>query len=141
MNHFEEAYLHIKAEKSVAMMKWKGLAKTDDYRKGFESFLQLLKDGKHLLWLFDYTDAKVIDVKDQKWTTGEWLPSAMKVLKGDLQRVAVILSKDIFNKVAVRVIMTHIARQAQVEVAYFDDQEDAMDWLMQSEPVSEVATA
>jgi hypothetical protein len=139
MNHFEEAYLHIKAEKSIAIMEWKGLAKTDDYRKGFESFLQLLKNGKYLLWLFDYTDAKVIDVKDQKWTTGEWLPSAVKVLKGDLQKVAVIMSKDIFNKVAVRVIMTQIAQQTQVEVAYFDDKEDALDWLMKHETVAEMA--
>lgn len=139
MNHFEEAYLHIKAEKSIAIMEWKGLAKTDDYRKGFESFLQLLKNGKYLLWLFDYTGAKVIDVKDQKWTTGEWLPSAIKVMKGDLQKVAVIMSKDIFNKVAVRVIMTQIAQQTQVEVAYFDDKEDALDWLMKHETVAEMA--
>ena len=137
MNYFEEAYLHIKAEKSVATMEWKGLAKTDAYRKGFESFLKLLTEGKYLFWLFDYTDAKVIDLKDQKWTTGEWLPSAMKVLQGNLSKVAVIMSNDVFNKVAVRVIMTYIIQNSHAEVAYFNNKKDAMEWLMQEQEVHE----
>lgn len=136
MTYFNEAFLQIKAEKSVAVMEWKGLAKSDAYRKGFEQYLKLLIEGKHTLWLLDFTNGKVIDVKDQKWTTDEWLPKAVANLRGNIQKVAVILSNDVFNKVASRVIATTISKLTEAEIAYFNDKRDAMDWLMQHETVA-----
>lgn len=136
MTYFNEAYLQIKAEKSVAVMEWKGLAKSDAYRKGFEQYLKLLLEGNYTHWLLDFTNGKVIDVKDQKWTTDEWVPSAVTALKGNIHKVAVILSTDVFNKVASRVIVTTIAKLSGAEVAYFDDKRDAMEWLTQYETVA-----
>ena len=136
MIYFDEPFLQIKAEKSVATMEWKGLAKSDAYRKGFEQYLKLLIEGKHSHWLLDFTNGKVIDVKDQKWTTDEWLPGAVTALRGNIQKVAIILSNDVFNKVASRVIATTIAKLTEAEIAYFDDKRDAMDWLLQEETVA-----
>lgn len=136
MTYFDEAFLQIKAERSVAVMEWKGLAKSDAYRKGFEQYLKLLMEGKHSHWLLDFTNGKVIDVKDQKWTTDEWLPGTVAALRGNIQKVAVILSNDVFNKVASRVIATTISKLTEAEIAYFDDKRDAMDWLTQHETVA-----
>ncbi|WP_448518494.1 STAS/SEC14 domain-containing protein [Rhodoflexus sp.] len=136
MTYFDEPFLQIKAEKSVATMEWKGLAKSDAYRKGFEQYLKLLIEGKHSHWLLDFTNGKVIDVKDQKWTTDEWLPGAVAALRGNIQKVAIILSNDVFNKVASRVIATTIAKLTEAEIAYFNDKRDAMDWLLQEETVA-----
>lgn len=140
MSYFEEEYLHIDSEESIAVMQWLGLAKADDYRKGWEAFSELLEEEKNTLWLFDFQKGKVVDIKDQKWTTGEWIPSAMETLdETGLKKVAVILSKDIFNKVAVRVIMGALSQESEdTEIAYFDSKDDAMDWLMTPEEEGEL---
>lgn len=139
MSYFEEEYLHIKSEESIAIMEWKGLAKTDAYRRGFEAFLEMLEESEHTLWLTDFTGGKVIDIKDQKWTTDEWLERALDVVGESLKKVAVILSTDIFNKVAVRLIMNAITQNTEAEIAYFEDKEDAMDWLVTHENEDELA--
>lgn len=136
MIYLNEPYLQIKVDKSVAVMEWKGLAKGDAYRKGFEQFLKAVKEHQINNWLLDFTNGKVIDVKDQKWTTDEWLPHAVMMLGGNIQKVAVILSTDVFNKVASRVIATTIAKLSDAEIAYFDDRRDALEWLAQYETVT-----
>ena len=141
MSYFEEEYLHISSEESIAIMEWKGLAKTEAYRKGFETFLEMLEEGEgeQTLWLTDFTGGKVIDIKDQKWTTDDWLERALDVVGESLKKVAVILSTDIFNKVAVRLIMNAITQNTEAEVAYFEDKDDAMEWLMTHENEDELA--
>jgi hypothetical protein len=139
MSYFEEEYLHIISEESIAIMEWKGLAKTEAYRRGFEAFLEMLEEGEHTLWLTDFTGGKVIDIKDQKWTTSEWLDRALEVVGDSLKKVAVILSTDIFNKVAVRLIMNALTQNTDAEVAYFEDKDDAMEWLMTHENEDELA--
>lgn len=136
MTYFDEAFLQIRAEKSVAIMEWKGLAKSDAYRKGFEQYLKLLMEGGYSHWLLDFTNGRVIDIKDQKWTTDEWLTKVAVSLKGNIQKVAVILSNDVFNKVASRIIATSISKLTEAEIAYFDNKRDAMDWLTQYETVA-----
>ncbi|MDW8205057.1 MAG: STAS/SEC14 domain-containing protein [Cytophagales bacterium] len=136
MIYLNETFLQIRTEQSVAIMEWKGLAKGEAYRKGFEQYLKLLLEGKYTHWLLDFTNGKVIDVKDQKWTTDEWLPHAVATLKGNIQKVGIILSTDVFNKVASRVIATTISKLSEAEIAYFDDKRDAMAWLTQPEAVA-----
>lgn len=132
MNYFEKEYIHIKTEESIAIMQWLGLAKTEAYRTGWENFAKLIEEQNQPNWLLDFSGGKVIDIQDQKWTSEEWVPNTMDALEGKekrLQKVAVILSSDIFNKVAVRVIMGSLEKKSGAEIAYFDDGDDAMEWL------------
>ncbi|MCC5943750.1 MAG: hypothetical protein JJT94_02360 [Bernardetiaceae bacterium] len=132
MQHYlEESYLHIKAGESVAVMHWLGLAKTDAYRKGWETFAQMVEEKQLRLWLLDFSGGKVIDVKDQKWTTEEVLPKTIQNLGSEgLHKVAVILSSNIFNKIATRLIMGAISAHSGVDVAYFENSKAASEWLM-----------
>lgn len=132
MQYFEDTFLEIRQEESVAVMEWLGLAKTHDYRLGHEKFLELLQSQETPsgYWLFDYQAGKVIDVKDQNWTTDEWYQSVLEIPNFELKKIGVVMSMDIFNKVAVRIIITKIEQQSDSEVAYFENQEDALDWLM-----------
>lgn len=138
MNYFEEDYITIDVEESVGIMEWLGLAKTDEYREGMNQFLDMVKEHKPSLWLFNYAQGKVIDVKDQKWTTDEWLEDVEEVAGDDLKKVAVISSKDVFNKVAVRMIVTKLSAALDIDVAYFEDIDEAMEWLQTGEVAEEV---
>ncbi|TAF67440.1 MAG: hypothetical protein EAZ55_03755 [Cytophagales bacterium] len=139
MSYFEEEYIIINTEEeSVANMEWLGLAKTEAYRTGMEQFLKLLEEHKSTLWLLNYAQGKVIDIKDQKWTTEEWLPVALNHIDHNLKKVAIILSQDIFNKVAVRLISGQIEQNSTAEIAYFENKSDAIDWLLTAEPQDQV---
>ncbi len=138
MRYYETDFLIIETEDEIAIMKWLGLAKTDNYRAGHNQFTELLKESPSKLWLFDYQQGKVIDVKDQGWTVEEWFPEALEVIEKDLQKIAVIMSKDIFNKVSVRIITDKISKQFDMDIAFFESSEDAKEWLAAPAETSEV---
>ena len=132
MNYFEETYLRLRIEEqNIAVMEWLGLAKTEAYRKGYEKFAELLKEKKPAFWLWDCRGGVVIDVKDQKWTMDEWSAMVLNnaTTYGNPTKVALVTSKDIFNKMAMRLIVSNIAQKGKVETAYFDTKEAAIEWL------------
>lgn len=143
MNYFEEEYLHIKTEESIAIMQWLGLAKTEAYRSGWDNFAKLIDEQNQPNWLLDFSGGKVIDIQDQKWTSDEWVPHTMDTLEEKQkrpQKVAVILSTDIFNKVAVRVIMGSIEKNSTAEIAYFETEEEAISWFHTTNEAVQIAT-
>lgn len=129
MENFEEEFLKITFEEPVAVMEWLGLAKTDNYRLGHNQFTKMLREHPLRRWLFNYKQGRVIDIKDQNWTTEEWFPEALAVLENDLYKIGVVLSSDIFNKVAVRIITEKIRNEYDIEIAFFEDEDEAMEWL------------
>jgi hypothetical protein len=133
MTYFEDEFLFIEQEpqSNIAIMKWKGLAKSDDYRNGYNTFLDMLKnkEKKSALWLFDFTNGKVIDIKDQQWTINEWIPSLSEINDFILKRIAIIPSSDVFNKVAARIIMNKLVQISEPDISYFDNTEEAINWL------------
>lgn len=141
MIYFEDEFLSVRDIESgkISSMIWKGLAKADDYRNGYNMFLEMLqKQEKHDgLWLFDFTFGKVIDVKDQQWTINEWIPCLLELSNFVLKRIAVIPSSDVFNKVAARIIMNKIAQTSEIEISYFDNEDDATIWLLEAFPQAE----
>jgi|GEM_PF-1672733 len=128
---FEDACVHISQDNGIAVMQWLGLAKSPEYRQGYEQFLAMLQQAEKPLryWLFDCTGGKVVNIQDQNWTIANWYEGLAENITHLPKRMAVILSQDIFNKIANRVIMTRIALQAEAELAYFADEEEATDWL------------
>lgn len=136
MIYLDAPCVQVRLEKSIAIIEWKGLAKGEVYRKAYEQLEKLTKEKNVSLWLMDFSGGKVIDIKDQKWTTDEWAPQAASTLVGKLHKVGVILSTDVFSKVASRVIVTKVQTISGAEVAYFNEKRDAMAWLTQYESVA-----
>lgn len=136
MIYFEDEFLTVKEEEAgkIASMVWKGLAKADDYRNGYNMFLEMLQKQEKSsgLWLFDFTLGKVVDIKDQQWIVNEWIPRLSELSNFVLRKIAAIPSSDVFNKVAARIIMNKIAQEAEIEVSYFDNEEEASSWLLEN---------
>ncbi len=143
---FEDACVHIYQDQGTATIKWLGLAKSPTYRQTYEQFLEMLvlaatEETPLNYWLFDCTEGKVIDIKDQSWTLIDWYEQLEAHTTCLPKRIAVILSKDIFNKIATRVIMSRIAQFAEAELAYFSEEEEAREWLMKPEEMNEELVA
>jgi hypothetical protein len=135
MIYFEDEFLTVKemGAGKISSMIWKGLAKAEDYRNGYDKFLEMLQkqEKPNGLWLFDFTYGRVIDMKDQQWTINEWIPRLLGLSNFILKRIAVIPSSDVFNKVAARIIMNKIAQASEIEISYFENQDDASVWLFE----------
>lgn len=141
---FEDACVQISQDNGVATLQWLGLAKSPEYRQVYEQFLAMLQQAEDPLryWLFDCREGKVVDIKDQNWTIMDWYEQLAENIALLPKRIAVILSHDIFNKIATRVILSRIAQFAEAELAYFGDEEEAIEWLLKpAEAEEELETA
>ncbi|TAF67439.1 MAG: STAS/SEC14 domain-containing protein [Cytophagales bacterium] len=125
----ENNYLKVQTNDSIAIMEWLGLLDTIDYRKGHQDFLQLIEKNENALWLLNYKESENIINEDQDWTVEEWLPKAIQAVSSGVKKIAVIVAKNIFNRISVRIISTYIQKY-QVDIAFFNDELEAKAWLL-----------
>ena len=87
--------------------------------------------GLHQLerWLADLRGMNAILRQDEQWTVNEWFPTLAKT---GLKRMAILMSSDYFNQMSVDRIMQAATPEMPFAVAYFDDAEGALAWLLAS---------
>jgi len=113
---------------NIAFIEWEGSLSSEEYRAGHQEFLSLLREQPNALWLFDYEKGKYISAEDQQWTVQEWFPKAISLLPEGVRKIAVVISNDIFNKVAIRIMTAHLWNH-NIEIAFFDEEKTAITWL------------
>lgn len=132
MEYFKEDYLIIRYEASLDLihLQWNTKFLTDvQYKKGCEAALKLIQEKKCTRWLGDLTNMGVIPLESQHWTNQNWFP---RLFESSLQHMGLIVSKDIFNKVAVNNIINK-ANGISFATKYFQNKEEALVWLKQQE--------
>jgi len=130
MEYFKEDYLTIRYEASLKLihLEWNVKVITDDqYKKGCEAALKLIVEKKCTRWLGDLTHMGIIPIATQHWTNQDWFP---RLFQSSLQHMALIVSKDIFNKVAVNSIIDK-ANGITFSTQYFPTQAEARAWLLE----------
>jgi hypothetical protein len=130
MIYSSENYLdiHKLEEARCILVDWKGFATSEKFRKGLNKGLDALNEFRYKNWLADTRKMKVISASDQDWANTDWFPRA---IKAGMQNMAIIVSEDAFNKMAVANIMSKVPSSA-LTIQYFDKKEDAIAWLKQS---------
>ncbi|MBC7125371.1 MAG: hypothetical protein H5T24_07040 [Bacteroidales bacterium] len=108
-------------------IKWLGLPPSDEFRKGCNAALELMRKHNITKVLTDNTDAKVFAVEDQKWLNEEWLPQAQAF---GYRCSAVLLPNDPFITFAVKNIMAK-RDPKKFTSRFFTDERNALDWLKQ----------
>ena len=111
---------------NAAKMEWRKIATSEQYREGHEKFLELISKEQVVRWVLNFRDAKKIQVPDQNWTIQEWFPRAVQT---SAQKIAIVLSSDIFAQIAVRNIINSVTTSG-LQVAFFETEEDAKGWLI-----------
>jgi hypothetical protein len=117
-------------------LSWTGYAPSVAYRSILNEALANVKalDLQH--WLADLQGMDAIMQQDEQWTTSDWFP---RLGSSGLKRMAILTSSDYFNQMSVDRIMTAATATMPLEVAYFDDVEQAKDWLLSSQRSMEPA--
>lgn len=108
----------------VLAMRWHGFADSREFRTATDYSLQQLRLG-HTRWLADLRRMGVIDPDNERMAIHEWFPQALRL---GLERVAVLPSQDVFNQMAMDNILKRL-RARNLIVAYYIDEEEALQWL------------
>lgn len=77
-------------------------------------------------WIGNTKHAKAIRPVDQEWTVKEWVKGFSKT---NVKRVAVIVSDDIFNKMAIDNLMLKGNEVVKSDTKYFNNLEEAEKWV------------
>jgi hypothetical protein len=116
-------------ESKLVQTQWQGFVNSEEYRQILNTYLQLVSEKEVTRWIGDNTHAKAIRPADQEWTVKEWAPKF--AAQGNVKRMAVIVSTDIFNKMAIDNILLKGGDTVGFDTHYFDNEKAASAWVMQ----------
>ena len=138
MEYFKEEYACVSYDQSLemAIISWDAKFLTHaQYQKATNALLNLIMEKHCTRALCDTTHMGVLPLESQKWTNDVLTP---KYMDSNLQIMAIVTSKDVFNKVA----MTNIVRKAnntQLNTTFFATYPEALAWAKAQKVHSVVA--
>ncbi|MBD0256706.1 MAG: STAS/SEC14 domain-containing protein [Cytophagales bacterium] len=138
-----ESYLTCHYDETVPVVahRWSGYVKSEAFRSGIQQCLaeyaKIKQSAKltHLHWLCNATDLKVLQPADSDWVNNEF---ARELYQNGVRRIAMIVPKDVFAKMATTSFGKSVDKQQQqggitdTIVQYFDSEEKAKQWLKQA---------
>ncbi|MFC6999244.1 hypothetical protein [Rufibacter roseus] len=133
MEYFKSNLITIEydEDKKLARTKWHGFANSEEYREILGIYLQLVREKDVVRWIGNNTDAKAIRPADQEWTAREWAPVFSR--EGKVRKMAVVVAKDIFNKMAVENLVARSNDVIKFVTHFFPDEQNAYEWVMSEE--------
>ncbi|MGV3503073.1 MAG: hypothetical protein ACO1O1_05160 [Adhaeribacter sp.] len=121
--------LYFYAERRMVRALWDGFLSGDSFRSSALTCTQLLEEKAPLYWLADNRKMKAIRQKDQDWFEKEIMP---RLATSSLEKMATLVSEDIFNQMAVESLNTRSTPLVRFENRFFHDQDQALQWLLAS---------
>ncbi|MGF1637513.1 MAG: hypothetical protein ACFCUU_10615 [Cyclobacteriaceae bacterium] len=134
--YFNSSFITIEHDEEIGavIMNWKPVwLKPEEYKAALEKGLQLVKEKNLKNWIANLKEMKLITLENEKWTNEVWFP---KALKSSIRHMALVLSDDVFNKVAVKKIMSEQQVQS-ITTQNFSSVSDAKVWIKEKELVSQ----
>jgi hypothetical protein len=132
MEYYKTDYVQISYQESLqmALITWNiKFISQAQYQQAANALLALILDKHCTRCLCDTTHMGVMPLESQKWTNEVLTP---KYMQSQLQYMAIVTSKDVFNKAA----MSNIVRKAnntQFTTSFFGQPSEAMKWLTQQQ--------
>lgn len=123
-------------ELQLGVGEWKGFVRSKELRKTALNSLAFVNEHNITRWLADRRNMKAIRQQDQEWTVEVFIPL---LLQSSLRRMATVVSKDIFNKMAMESILERSGGFGDIALKEFDNVEDALEWLKQPMEVDNLA--
>jgi hypothetical protein len=118
-------------DRSLGVGVWEGFLSSEEYRTCFLQGLALIEQRKLKKYLLDNRKLKTIRLLDQAWTVAVAGP---RLAMSSLEKVAIIVSEDIFNRMAMDKMFVEGAHFIQFDYAYFREEREAMQWLESGVP-------
>ena len=119
--YFDEA-------RSLGKSEWNGFVSGEDYRESSLACLKLMNEKQVRFWVADDRNMKAIRLKDQEWSNVVLIP---KMLQTSLEKMALIVSTDMFNQLAVDSMIQKASDKLSFEIKYFADLASGEEWIKQ----------
>ncbi len=132
MKVFEKPYItiHYIEEENLVYTEWHGFANSEEYREVLNTYTEVAKKYNVTNWIGNTKNAKAIRPLDQEWTVKEWVHEFAKT---NVKRMAIIVSDDIFNKMAIDNIIRKGNEIVKFDTKYFNNLEEAKKWVLEIE--------
>lgn len=134
--YFKSDYLTIyhNPEKQRAKAVWKGFLTSEQFREGTLRCADFTEQAGIRHWIGDNRRMQAIRIEDQAWFVETLGP---RQLRSPLRKMAVVVSYDIYNQMAVDSLIIRASEMIPYEVRHFMDVETAEEWMDEAEtPVS-----
>jgi len=105
---------------------WNGFVSDNDYKEGLNKMIDFYKEKKVNKWIANLAKMEAISPEMQDWANNDWFPRA---LQAGVKYMAVVVSEDVFNQLAVDIIMTKVADLLTTH--YFSSVDEAKEWIKQ----------
>ncbi len=125
--YFKEDYARVSYDPSMemAIISWNAKFITHaQYEKATHALLKLILEKHCTRALCDTTHMGVLPLESQRWTNEVLTP---KYMESHLQAMAIVTSKDVFNKVAINNIVRK-ANNTQLNTTFFATYQEALAW-------------
>jgi len=135
MIFFKDSYAEVTYDQAAnaVTIVWTTSPTSEEFRTGMNKLIEAMETHKTGRLLTDSRNLGAISEEDQAWSLGEWVEKANKV---GYEKLAIIISKDIFSKMSVEDIMDNV--NEGVSFQYFDDTETARAWLVGNDKTVQV---
>ncbi len=135
MIFFKDSYAEVTYDQvaNVVTIVWTTSPTSGEFRTGMNKLIEAMETHQTGRLLTDSRNLGAISEEDQAWSLGEWVEKANKV---GYEKLAIIISKDIFSKMSVEDIMDNV--DEGVSFQYFDDTETAKTWLVSNDKTVQV---
>ena len=115
-------------DKQLGKAEWRGFLSSPEFRENGLRCAQLCQDEKLERWLADQRTMRAIRQQDLQWAALELLP---KLLATPLRRMAVVVSADIFNNMAMEQLYKRAGSIGDMVIKEFVTEEEALEWLLE----------
>jgi len=124
---YEDKVVRISVEDKLkcVILTWLEVPTSAEFRDSLTTGLEVVKHFRLSRWIGDVRNLGAIEETDQHWSTNIWFPLA---LNAGINKMAIILSDDLFNQLSVEEIMHRVSSPHLVS-HYFSDQEEALSWI------------
>ena len=125
----KDEYVTVGCEPDLRLitLTWTGFAPSPVFRSILEDALLNVRLHNLHFWLADMRQMNAILRQDEQWSANDWFP---RLAACGLQRMAILMSSDYFNQMSVERIMNNATPELPFAVSYFDDPEQAREWLL-----------
>lgn len=120
--------VHYQEEDLLLQAQWLRHVSSEEYRAGVALIKEGILENKASFLLIDSRRISNVPFADQQWIKREIAPD---LVSSGLQKLARVLTEDVFNYISFENLLQTINedRQARVEVAQFTSVEAALAWL------------
>jgi hypothetical protein len=108
-----------------------GRLTAEEHREGFETYLELFRDGNYTHAIFDYLNLEYDPPQSRAWFVASYAPRYGKELKNRECYLALLESQNLFQKMTTSLITSGIQKiYPTIHISFFKDLEEGEKWLL-----------